>query len=546
MMSKDPVAQPGDAARAYHNRSKWRFAEGPDGSETIVAGTPPDLHPALGVQDPANDPKLFKRYRDLPEVPTGARPIEAVGTSLPALGASGTEPSGDVIPDLATLGRLLQRSNGILKTWTSPWGKEVTYRAAGQTGARFHLELYLVTGETPELPAGVYHYDALANTLRTLRTGDYRNFVTEASGNESAIAAAPAILIVTSQLWRNAWRYLDHSYRHVYWDMGTMLTNTLAMAASAEVPAEVVFGYADGAIERLLGIDSKDELAAGLVALGRTDTPFPESPALDPIAHAVEPLSDREPLEFPVIEAAYAGTSLPSGAAANAWRAAIGIAPVKPPTAPPDAPPIPLRPISTTERDIEDVIERRRSNRHYAAETPVSFEDLSTVLVSAAAAPPMDVAVPLSDIYLIVNNVAGLEAGAYFYDRVTKALYLLESGDKRAAAKRLAMGQQYAADANVVVFGLSDLEAIYPVYGDRGYRIAQFEAALFGGRMQLAAHALGLGAVGSGSPDDEVAAFFGPHAAGKDFLFVAVFGTKRKPSEAENAEATRFLNADRA
>ena len=253
MPSNDPVAQPGDAARAYHNRSKWRFAEVPDGNDQIVTGTPPDLHQALGDQDPANDPKLFKRYRDVPEVPTGARPIEPVGTSLSALRATGLEPSGDVIPDLPTLGRLLQRSNGILKTWTSPWGKEVTYRAAGQTGARFHLELYLVMGDTPGLPAGVYHYDALANTLRTLRTGDYRKSVIESSGNEPAIAAAPAVLILTSQFWRNAWRYLDHSYRHVYWDMGTMLTNTLAMAAGAEIPAEVVFGYADGEIERLLG-----------------------------------------------------------------------------------------------------------------------------------------------------------------------------------------------------------------------------------------------------------------------------------------------------
>ena len=240
------------------------------------------------------------------------------------------------------------------------------------------------------------------------------------------------------------------------------------------------------------------------------------------------------------------GTSLPSGAAANAWRAAIGIAPVKPPTAPPDSPPIPLRPNSTTDRDIEAVIERRRSNRHYAAETPVSFEDLSTVLVTASATPPMDVAVPLSDVYLIVNNVDELEPGAYFYDRMTSALHLLRSGNLRAAAMRLAMDQQYAADANVVVFGLADLEAIYPVYGDRGYRVAQFEAALFGGRMQLAAHALGLGAVGSGSPDDEVSAFFGAHAAGKDYLFVAVFGVKRKPTEAENVEATKFLNADHA
>ncbi len=538
--------RPGEAARTYHNRSKWWFEIGPDGTEQILMGIPPDLGQALGDQDPVNEPSLFKRYRNVPEVPTGSRPIQAVGTAIAALVSDGQGPDGEVIPDLPTLGRLLQRSNGILKTSTTPWGKEIAYRAAGQTGARFHLELYLVTGDTPELPAGVYHYDAKANSLRTVRLGDYRRFVTEASGEEPVIAAAPAILIVTSQIWRNAWRYLDRSYRHVYWDMGTMLTNALAMAASAEIPAEVVFGYADSAIEQLIGIDGKNELVAGLVALGRSSTPAPALPPLEPIAHEVEPLSDQPAIVFPVIEAAYAGTSLPSGPAASAWRAAIGIAPVIPSTAPPDAPPIPLRPTSSSERTIEDVIERRRSNRHYATETPVSFEDFSTVLAHAAAAPNLDVPFPPSDVYLIVNNVAELEQGAYFYDRRTNSLHLLKKGEFRDAARHLTVGQQYAADANVVAFGLTNLEAMYPIYGDRGYRLALFEAALFGGRMQLAAHALGLGAVGSVSQDDEIAPFFGPHAAGKDFLFVAVFGVKRKPAQPEMAEATQSLNADRA
>jgi hypothetical protein len=93
---------------------------------------------------------------------------------------------------------------------------------------------------------------------------------------------------------------------------------------------------------------------------------------------------------------------------------------------------------------------------------------------------------------------------------------------------------------------MGNLDEIFARYGDRGYRIALFEAAVFGSRMQLAAHALGLGAVGSGSPDDELTAFFSPHAAGKDYLFVAVFGVKRKPSDGEHAAALRFLDDRRA
>jgi hypothetical protein len=52
--------------------------------------------------------------------------------------------------------------------------------------------------------------------------------------------------------------------------------------------------------------------------------------------------------------------------------------------------------------------------------------------------------------------------------------------------------------------------------------------AIFAGKQHLAAHALGLGAVGLTSLDDEVIRFFSPHAAGKSYMFVIVFGTRRK------------------
>ena len=544
MSASQSFPKPGAAARAYNDRTKYRFVTLPDGTEDIVAGTPPDAYQALGDQDPANDPGRFKIYSGIETIALPKEPLASPLTALEALADSGREPAGSVIPDLAVLGRLLQRSNGILKMGKHRTGIEVAYRAAGQTGSRYHLELYLVTGDLPGLAAGVYHYGPHDETLSVLRTGDYRAAVTAAAGNDSAIALAPAILIVTSQIWRNAWRYLEHSYKQVFWDMGTLLTNTLAMAASAELPAEVVFGFADPEIEHLLGIDGRDELVSGMMALGRTSEPQPQSPAIAPLSFAQTPVASESP-RFPVIEAAYAGTSLPTGAVAAAWRAAAATGPLPPPAPAPAGPRISLRPAGTSDRSLEDVIEKRRSNRHYQVETPVSFEDFSTVLRSANGTPPLDVPFPLADVYLIVNNVEGLEPGAYCYDRSANELTLMQSGELRATAGRLAMGQQYAADAQVVMFSMGNLDDIFARYGDRGYRIALFEAAVFGSRMQLAAHTLGLGAVGSGSPDDELTAFFSPHAAGKDYLFVAVFGVKRKPNTQENAAALKFLDDSR-
>jgi len=539
-------AHPGDAARAYNDRTKFRYELDAGGNEEIVTGLPPDRQPALGAQDPANEPRLFKIYRDLEPIPLASTPIEVSISALDALVADGSRASGVVIPTVDLLARILQRSNGILKRGVSHRGKVVDYRAAGQTGARFHLELYLVAGDLPGLDAGVYHYAAHDHSLRRLRNGDYRAFVTGATGNEPAAATAPAILVFTSEFWRNTWRYLDHTYRQVYWDMGTMVTNTLAMAASVELPAEIVCGFADSEIEKLLGIDSAYEVIAGLVTLGRTDTIAPAAPPLDPIDHAVEPLSPVPSPRFPVIEAAYSGTSFSTGDAVREWRAAIEGATPFSTTSPTDTPAIALRPSSASARSIEDVIEKRRSNRKYAEEIPVSFEDFSTVLTHAASAPRLDVPFPQSDTYLLVNNIAEIEPGAYYFDRENNAIHLLKAGNFREAAKRLCVGQDYPAEANLVAFGLADLEAIYRVYGDRGYRIALLEAAIFGGRMQLAAHALGLGAVGTGSPDEDVPVFFGPHASGKEWLFAAVFGIKRKPTAHENAILTSFLDGERS
>src|SRR5205807_3209737 len=109
------------------------------------------------------------------------------------------------------------------------------------------------------------------------------------------------------------------------------------------------------------------------------------------------------------------------------------------------------------------------------------------------------------------------------------AIELLKPGDFRAQTRRLAFFQDYAADAHVNSYYLADLEAVLGRYGNRGYRLAQLESALFAGRLHLAAHAVGLRAVGSTSLDDEVVKFFSPRAANSSYMFVTVFGLRRRP-----------------
>jgi SagB-type dehydrogenase family enzyme len=531
-------------ARRFHSATKYTIsvAKG-GGDDTIMMGEPPNQGQGIGEQNPEIEPFPFKVYTSLESIPLPREPQSSGLTALDALAASGDLDAKTAVPDLAAIAHLVLRSNGVLKQWTSPWGREIYFRAAGCTGARYHLELYLVTGELPGLAAGVYHYSAQDHSLRLLRAGDFRAVVVEATGYEPAVAAAPVIAIATSTFWRNAWRYQERAYRHVYWDTGTLFTSLLPVAADAGLPTKVILGFADEQINALLDVDGEREAAIALVAIGRTADKAAAAPEVAPLDLPTQQISARE-IDFPLIREMHHASSLETGAEAAEWRAE----PLTRTRPEPTGELIQLPEVdagSLPDDPIDAVIQRRRSNRHYDTETPMSLQALATALDRAASRTSLDALDPASDsyfdAYLIVNNVEGIEPGSYLYHPDRRALERLTSGDQRATAAQLACDQEYAADAHVNVYTMVDLDPLLARYGNRGYRLAQLEAALFAGRLQLAAHALGLGAVGSTSTDDEVTAHFSPKAAGTSFMFIAVFGPRRKASSKETTDSTAFL-----
>jgi SagB-type dehydrogenase family enzyme len=130
------------------------------------------------------------------------------------------------------------------------------FRAAACTGALYHIDVYVVCGELPGLAAGVYQFGPHDGALHQLRAGDQRARLVEASGAEPAVAAAPAVLVCTSTFWRNAWKYQARTYRHCFWDTGTLLANLLAVAAADGVPARRR-RLRRRHRERLLGLDTE-------------------------------------------------------------------------------------------------------------------------------------------------------------------------------------------------------------------------------------------------------------------------------------------------
>ncbi len=531
------------AARAYHERTKH--------SLTSVRSGPHRL-------DWDNQPHPFKVYEDLESLPLEPH---LQSTGVPALRAI-SEPAPEVERGVsrAELAEVLFLCAGVTRR-RRYFGGEMLFRAAACTGALYHVDVYVAAGPLSDLDAGVYHFAPDRFALTPLRAGDHRGVLVAASGAEPAVAHAPAVLVLTSTYWRNSWKYRDRTYRHCFWDGGTLLANCLAAASARGIPARTVMGFADAPVNHLLGLDAEKEVSLCLVPLGRSASSTPPSGETPPTLDlATRPLSARE-VDYPSIRQVHAASCLGSGAEAGRWRdAAAGAAdgggeaqagtttPGEPGTVGGDVGgstagakaagatrrALPLTvdsPGSLPTDGIEQVIVRRGSTRRFSHES-ISFTQLSNALHYATRGVATDVAPgacrALNQLYLIVNHVDDTAPGAYVLDRDNGRLELLKEGNFRKEAGFLGLGQEIPADASVNVYFLADLDAVLRRYGNRGYRLAQMDASITAGRLYLAAYAQGFGASGLTFFDDDVTTFFSPHGAGKSVMFLVALGRRQR------------------
>jgi SagB-type dehydrogenase family enzyme len=507
------------SALTYHNATKHSYASVRSNQHSL---------------DFNNQPIPFKIYPTLAPSPL---PAEVRQTGVAALSAISevVPPQTVAAPDLEAIAQLLYLSAGITRHRKYPGG-EIYFRAAACTGALYEVELYLVCGDLVDLEAGVYHFAAAEFGLRPLRVGDYRSVLIEATAEEPTIAHAPLTLVCTCTYWRNAWKYQDRTYRHFGWDNGTLLANLLAVGTALGLPAKVVCGFIDDQVNRLLDIDPQREVAFSLVSLGHVSEssthlpPTQPPPTISPLTFETVPLSRHE-IDYPRMREMHTASSMQASQEVASWRGGTPLTYFPPPA----GPVVQLQPLSDEQipRDpIEQVILRRGSSRKFVR-TPITLVQLSTMLERSTRAVPADFLDPvgsqLNHLYLIVHSVEGLEPGAYIFHRGRGALECLKQGDFRSQAGYLGLQQALPADAAVDVFFLADLRPVLQRFGNRGYRAVQLEAGILGGKLYLAAYAQHLGATGLTFFDDDVTAFFSPHAECRSAIFLVAVGHSAKP-----------------
>ena len=491
-----------EAARRYHD---------------ATAHSPHSVRSSGRGLDWDTKPEPFKIYPDLAVVNL---PRDFPVPALDALASISTEPGGAAPLDLEHLAALLFFSAGVTRRTSYPGGGAMYFRAAPSTGALYQTEVYVVAGDVAGLEPGVYHFSPGDFALRRLREGDFRGALAIAAADED-LASRPATLCLSAIYWRNTWKYQARGYRHLFWDSGSMLSNLLAAATALDLPARAITGFVDLEVNGLLALDAEKEGALLLAPVGGQGRPAPVSPAIAAITPEVIPLGSSE-VDYPLLRDAYENSSLDAESEVQAWREAswerrsLAGALVALPTPRPSA-----------GRALAETIMARGSTRQFSGEA-IGAGELSTALWHATRGWPADAPSGLVDLYLTVHAVDGIEPGAYAYRPGSHALELIKRGDFRERSAFLCLDQSLGGMSSATVFFFANLDALLESYGNRGYRLANLEAGLIGGRLYLAAYALRFGATGLTFYDRDVVDFFSPHAEGKDAIFVTALGRSVK------------------
>jgi SagB-type dehydrogenase family enzyme len=452
-------------------------------------------------------PDPFRHYEGAPLLDLPADPPSPAIPALDVLrGARGTTPVAD---GPSFLSQLLFHSTAISASKRVPsTGYRYALRVNPSSGNLHPTEFHFVTGGLKQWPDGLYHYRPSSHMAEQRATGTF--------DQELSTGPAPITFILTSIVWREAWKYRDRAYRYCLHDIGHAW-QALALAAQAIGYDSCAIGnFPDDGVSKICRLHL-DEWPMLIFQLhDRTmPSPVPAKPC-ETVWHGGHPnqLSTHQ-IDYPLIDAIHAITKANLTAPPADTTPDQGSGQITMPA-----------PASST-RPFGEVVRTRRSALDFrGGAQSISLAQLSALLSATAQPFSADFAADrFIQLYLYVHRVDDLPPGVYRYWPAHAQLELIRPGDQRVAAAGLSLGQDLAGNACVAFSMIADIERAVRSHGDRGYRYVHFEAGAIGHRLYLAAEALGLRATGIGAfYDDDVHQYLGLTAAQRQVVYHFAIG----------------------
>lgn len=427
---------------------------------------------------------------------------------------------------LGRLSRVLYFTYGVTGIVQSP-GNAHLFRAAPSAGALYPIELYLATQGVPGIENGIHNFLVRLQQLVPVFDGDFLSELERIAFGHPAFRHAQAVVLVTANYQRSAWRYRERCYRRILLDAGHVVGNLALAAVHEGMLAVPCAGFLDDDANQLLFLDSQEEsvmLLAPLVPAEVLERPVDLSAPVRRSAPA--------PCEVSADEALYSAFHRGSSV-----RADLPVArqPPRRDAVPLAGEPVPLREhLVDLGPSLPTTIIRRRSTRRFTG-NDLEFGALAKILDFAERATARQPAPILHvpewiETFVIVHGIAGLVPGIYRHRPDEHDLVPVRAGSFRHEACHFCLGQELGRDAAAIIVHAAHLPRALERFGERAYRYLHMDAGVLGQYMNLAAIHLGKGASGIGGfYDDEINELLGV-APEYCILYVTVLGD---PASAE-------------
>ncbi|MFH0958284.1 MAG: SagB/ThcOx family dehydrogenase [Pseudomonadota bacterium] len=154
---------------------------------------------------------------------------------------------------LGQVSQLLWAANGVLPVDAI---SGATIKTLASAGGVYPLEIFLLTGNksVDGLPAGVFHYNAMDNSLLRISAEDVRMALAQAALSQLWIASAPVTIIIAAVFSKSTAKYGARGIQYIFMESGASNQNLYLQAESIGLRIGTVGAFDENAVSSAIKI----------------------------------------------------------------------------------------------------------------------------------------------------------------------------------------------------------------------------------------------------------------------------------------------------
>lgn len=141
-------------------------------------------------------------------------------------------------------------------------------RAYPSAGARYPVELYLVSFNVNNVKNGIYYINQFDKNLYLIKEGNYKREFYNMSQNQEFMLNSMFLIVMTANFERTITKYGERGYRYIFLDAGHIGQNFALVSYGEHVNCIPIGGFYDDEINEILNI-SKQEQAIYMMCFGK-------------------------------------------------------------------------------------------------------------------------------------------------------------------------------------------------------------------------------------------------------------------------------------